>query len=310
MKLFNGLNPGINHGTGFRLIGRGIYRKKLKFRQTCFLVISIIILTAACRHKQTMNKSGAEKALLVFNSELLGTAFGIMHTEGWGVFSGLLKSDSIPVSGNIPISDSPPINLSPADNIFSAVFQKIPLNFNQEYVKNGKKVCAINYYYKINPDSSFYIRKVIFIKPCSLEMKCLCITDKLHHSGHINLVVSGRDTAGNFLEGRIRAHMITGNKGFLQADAMHADVKLFGLFFSADTDFSRMKPGSREMWSDFIRNCSIEVSDYSSGQYLGRLVLAEKDKGKNRDFLFVFSDGSREPASAYFSWLGRLALPF
>ena len=287
--------------------------KVLKCRQTCLLIILIILLITACNHKRGMNKSLAEKALRVFDSELLGTVAGIMQTDGWVVFSALLKSDSTPVSGSmpvsgsipesgrIPISDSVPTTLSLANSIFPAVFQKIPLNFNQDYFKNGKKVCAVNYYFKINPDSSFYIRKVIFIKPCSLEMKCLFTTDKLHHSQRIILIVSGRDTSGNFLEGRIRASIITGNKGFIQVKTLHAEVKLFDLFFFVDADFSRMKPGSRETWSDFIRNSKIEVSDYSSGQYIGRFEMAEKDKKKTRDLLFVFSDGSREPASACFS---------
>ena len=104
--------------------------------------------------------------------------------------------------------------------------------------------------------------------------------------------------------------MLTGNKGFLQADELQAEVKLFDLFFFIDADISRIKPGSRETWIDIISKCHIEVSDNSSGQYIGRLILAEKEKGKTRNFLFVFSDGSKEPASVYFSWLSRLVLPF
>ena len=265
-----------------------------------------MIFTPSCRHKQAMNKSRAEKALRVFDSELIGTAFGITQTDGWVVFTGLLKSGSMPVPGNNPISVSPPVNLLPANSILSTVFMKIPLNLNQEYFKNGKKVCVINSYFKINPDSSFYVRKMIFINPCSLEMKCLFMPDKLHHSGRISLVVSGKDTAGNFLEGHIRVSFLSGNEGFLRAGSLQAEVKLFDLFFSVDADFSLLKPGSRETWSDAFRYCRIEVSDYSSGQYIGHLEPAEKDKEKNSDIMFVFSDGSRIPASACFSSFSML----
>jgi len=258
-------------------------------------------MIAACGHRQAMNKSGAEKALRVFDSELLGTVVGIMQTEGWVVFSGLLTSDSIPDTGNIRISGKTPINLSLATGIFPAAFLKLPLNFNQEYFKNGKQVCAVNYYYKTNPDSSFYIKKAIFIKPCSLEIRCFYITDKKHHCGRINIVVSGRDSAGSFMEGRIRGRLLTGDKGIIQAEDLHAEIKLFDLFFSVNADFPRMKPNSHEIWTDYIRFCDIKVSDYLSGRYIGRFETPEKNNLQNNNLVFVFSDGSKEPASACFS---------
>jgi hypothetical protein len=115
------------------------------------------------------------------------------------------------------------------------------------------------------------------------------------------VVVYGRDTSANFLVCRIRGRLSTGNNGIIQAEALHADVKFFDLVYSADADFNRMKPGSHEMWKDVIHNCTIEVSDFTSGQYVGRLELAEKDKLKNREFLFVFPDGSSKHASSCFS---------
>lgn len=251
--------------------------KLLKCLQFSLLIISIILLISACTHQKKMNKSGAERALRVLDSELIGTVAGIMQTDGWEIFSGLLTSDSMR------------INESPVNNLFSSVLLKIPMNFNQEYFKNGKKVCAVNYYFKKNQDSSFYLRKLIFIKPLSLELQCFCTTNNLNHSGRITLVVSGRDTTGNFLQGRIRGRVITGSKGLLQAETLHADLKLFQLFFTVDADFSHLKPGNRQMWSDFLNNSSIEVTDYSSGWYIGRFELAEKDKEKKKEFIFHFS---------------------
>lgn len=269
-------------------------------------IFSIILITSACRQRQGMNKSRAEKALRVFDSELIGTAAGIMQTDGWDVFSGLLRSDNVPGSGNIPVWDSLPVDLSPAHSILPVVLRKIPINFNREYFKNGKKVCAVNSYFKTNPDSSFYIRMVIFIKPCSLEIKCLCIPDKLHGSKRINIIVSGQDTVENFLDGRMRLIVLTGEKGSLHAETLNADVKLFDLYFSVNADYSQMKHGSRDIWSDLIRKSIIEISDNTSGQYIGCLEFAEKDKKKDKEFLFVFSDGSREPVSAYFSFCSML----
>ncbi|MCX6282620.1 MAG: hypothetical protein NTW31_00040, partial [Bacteroidetes bacterium] len=162
----------------------------------CLQSLIVIILASACRHEQTMNKSHAEKALRIFDSELLGTAVGISQTDGWTVFLGLLRSDSIPFPGDRKISDSLPIALPIANSFFQSVFQKFPLNFNQDYFKNGKKVCSINSYFKTNTDSAFYIRKLIFIRPCNLEMKCLYIRGQWHHSGRIYLVISVWDTTG------------------------------------------------------------------------------------------------------------------
>jgi len=321
MKIINSTNSGAGPGPWFLSKVPGNYRVRLKFMQYCFLVIATLLIPEACRNKQVLNKSRAEKALRVFDNELAGKALEIMQKDGWDIFSGLLRSDSIPVagivplpgsspvSGNPPIPGSNPLDLSKKDNIFSSGILKIPLNLNQEYIKNGKTVCSVNFYYKVNPDSSFYVRKVLFIKPVSLEVKCFYKRDRLPRSGWMYLVISARDTSGNFLGGRIRVHMLTGNKGFLQAGQLHAEVSLFDLFFSADADFSPLKPGSQATWTDVINQCRIEVSDKSSSQYIGQLILEDKQKGKHRNFLFVFSDGSREPASAYFSWLSRLVSP-
>ena len=265
-----------------------------RYSQIFVLLIPVLLLTAACGHKQPMSKPLAERSLKVFDSELIGKAFGIMQTEGWNVFSDLLKSDSNPA------------DIPQPKRIFPGIFLDIPLDFNREYYKHGTKVCAVNYYSKTNPDSSFYIRKVIFIKPWSLEMQCFYTTDILHHRGRITLAIYGRDTAGNFLEGRIRGRVSIENKGVIRAEFLHADMKFFNLVFSADAGFNPSNGGSHEIWSDAIRNCTIQVSDLASGQYIGRFELAEKKKAKNRDFLFVFPDGSGKPASACFSWYSIL----
>lgn len=321
MKLMISMITGLVPGPGSPGNQSGIRRGRIKYLQFCFLLIATMLIPSACRDKHVLNKSRAEKALRIFDSELIGKAMGIMQTDSWDVFSGLLRSDSIPlagraaipgssfVSGFKPIPGVNPPDLSHTNNIFSSALLMIPINFNQEYVKNGEKVYSVNFYYKMNPDSTFYVRKVLFIKPISLEVKCFYTRDRLPRSGRMYLVISARDTSGNFLVGRIRAHILTGNQGFLQADKLHAEVSLFDLFFTADADFSPLKPISRETWTDAIKYCRIEVSDNSSGQYIGRLILEDKQKGKRRNFLFVFSDGSREPASAYFSWLNRLVSP-
>ncbi|MCX6282633.1 MAG: hypothetical protein NTW31_00105, partial [Bacteroidetes bacterium] len=90
-------------------------------------------------------------------------------------------------------------------------------------------------------------------------------------------------------------------KGDMQITAIHAEVKLFDLFFSGDADFSGLKPGTPEAWNNFINTSSIKVYDYSSSRYIGRFQFAEKDNEKKTDVLFVFADGSKAPASACFS---------
>jgi len=340
-NMISGQVPGTRSPGNFR----GISRWRIKYMQFCFLIIASMLIPASCRNKNVLNKSRAEKALRVFDSELIGKALGIMQTDGWDVFLGLLRPDSIPLAGRAllpgsshasgnqpipgtsPVSCKPPvprnshvsvkppvpgsnlIDLSYTDNIFSSALLVIPVNFNQEYVKKGEKVCSVNFYFKMNPDSSFYVRKVLFIKPISLEVKCFYTRGRLPRSGRIYLVISAWDTSVKFMGGRISAQILAVNKGFLQVDELHAEVSLFDLFFSADADFSPMKPGSRKTWTDAIKHCRTEVSDNSSGQYLGQLILEDKQKGKQGNFLFVFSDGSREPASAYFSWLSRLVSP-
>jgi len=225
----------------------------------------------------------------VFNSELLGTAVGIMQTEGWVVFSGLLTSDSLPV------------NILPANSMFTSVFQKIPLNFNKEYFKGGKKVCAINCYYKNNPDSSFYIRKLIYIRPCLLGIQCFYAPGKTDRTGHIYAIITGKDTTGTFLKGRLSVSVISRNKSCLLPQDLHAQITLFDLLFSIDADLSGMKCRNRDLWNDVMSKSNIEVFDNSSDRYMGRFELSGKDKEKKKDLFFVFSDGSQEPAAAYFS---------
>jgi hypothetical protein len=175
----------------------------VRYWQIFILLIPVIFLTSACGHKHSMSKPLAERSLKVFDSELIGKVFGIMQTDGWIAFSGLLKSDS---NANLPLPNC----------IFPCIFLNFPLNFNKEYYKHGIKVCAGNSYSKTNPDSSTYIKDVIFIKPCSFKMRCLFATDRLHHSGRITLIIYGRDTSGNFLESLIRGRILIENNGLIQ----------------------------------------------------------------------------------------------
>jgi len=147
---------------------------------------------------------------------------------------------------------------------------------------------------------------VLYISPCTLEIKCFCSPGKLNHTGHMILSVTGRDSTGNILEGRIRTCILTGDKGLLQASHIQAEIKLFDLFFSTDSDLDNMKAGSKNMWMDIIHDGSIKVSEYSSGRYIGRLEFSGKDKQRKSDLLFVFADGSGEPASTYFTWYSML----
>ncbi|MEI7491004.1 MAG: hypothetical protein WCK92_06390 [Bacteroidota bacterium] len=273
---------------------------KAKPLLSCSIGVSVILLVSACGHKEVMNKSQAEKALRVFDSELLGTAAGISQTDGWAVFMGLLRSDSLPFEGDGTISDRLPHDLPFANSFIQSVLNKFPLNFRQDYFKNGKKICSVNSYFKPKPDSSFYIRNLIFIKPCCLEMRCLYTKGQLHHTYRLNLVFSIRDTTGTFLDGRIRADILRPDKGFMQITTMHAEVKFFDLFFSGNGDFSGLKPGTNDSYH-FISAGNLKVYDYASSRYIGRLEYAGKDNKKKADLIFVFSDGSIKPASACFS---------
>ena len=268
---------------------------------SCLITISVILLVSACGHKGTMNKSQSEKALKVFDSELLGTVAGISQTEGWAVFLGLLRSDSTPPEGDSAISDHLPPGLPVANSFIQSVLNRFPLNFEQDYFKNGIKVCSVSSYFRQKPDSSFYIRKLIFIKPCYLDIRCLYSKGQLHHTYRINFIFSIRDTTGTFLDGTIRAGISRPDKGFMQITTVHAEVKFFDLVFSGNGDFSGLKPGTREAWDHFMRTRNIKVYDYASSRYIGRFEYAGQDNDKKADLIFVFSDGSSEPASACFS---------
>lgn len=258
------------------------------------LFVTILLLTISCRQKPVMDKARAEKAIRVCDSEVVGTVAGITQTDGWQVFSGLLKSDS-----NL-------VNLTSADSILSSVFLKIPFDFNREFSKNGQKVCAVRHYYKMNQDSSFYLYKEIFIRPLTIGMNCLYTPSKLHKTGRLNLIISTTDSTGKFMEARIRVLIKTQSKGEMNIDAIQAEIKLFDLVFSINSDFSRLNSGSRKTWSDYLQNQHIEVSDYSSREYIGCFESEEKDSTKRTEFFFIFADGSKEPAAKHFSSLGLL----
>ncbi|MCX6282190.1 MAG: hypothetical protein NTU51_09520 [Bacteroidetes bacterium] len=281
--------------------------KPAKHLEPVFLIFVFILFNTACIHRQSMNKSKAEKALKVFDSELIGTLAGLSQTDGWEALSALLKSDSITNAGDRISSDSLPVAFPGTNNIITSVFLKIPLNFRQEFFKNGKTVCTVNSYFRSNPDSSFYIRRLIYINPCSFEIKCFCIPDKGSHTLRMTLLVTGRDTAGFFLYGRMMVSFVTRQKKSFHTNTLQAGITLFELKFSMDADFSQMKPGSQETWGDLIRLENIKVRDKTSGQYIGRFEWPEKDNLKNDDLLFVFADGSKEPASACFSFYSMLS---
>jgi len=263
----------------------------------CILLLPLVLAIVSCRHKPEMDKEAAEKALKVFDSEVVGTIAGITQTDGWEAFSGLLKSDSKAVDS------------SSADNFISSVFLQMPFNFNKELTKDGQKVCVVQYYYKLNPDSSFYLRKAIYIKPLSLEIQCLYTPGKAEDTGHLILFISGRDTAWQILQARIRARIRTADKGKFEIEAIGAEVRFFDLSFSVNDGFIQMKAGSRKTWSDYFLNQSIEVSDYRSGHYIGRFESEKNERMKSNEIVFIFADGSKKPVSACFSFTGMLKSP-
>ena len=255
----------------------------------CILLLSLVLVFASCRQRPAMDKEAAEKALKVFDSEVVGTIAGITQTDGWEAFSGLLKSDGKAV------------DTSSADNFISSVFLMLPFNFNKELTKDGQKICVVQYYYKLNPDSSFYLRKAIYIKPLSLGMQCLYIPGNPEQTGHLILFISGRDTAGQIMEARIRARISNPDKGKVEIEAIRAEVRIFDLSFSVNAGFIHMKAGNRKTWSDYFLNQSIEVSDYRSGRYIGRFESGKNERMKSNELFFIFADGSKKPASVCFS---------
>ena len=158
----------------------------------------------------------------------------------------------------------------------------------------------------MNLDSSFYLYRKIFIKPLTIGMKCLYMPGKLHKTGRLNLIISTTGTTGKFMEARIRVLINTRSKGELNIDDLQAEIKLFDLHFSINSDFFRLKPESRKTWIDYLQNQHLEVSDYSSREYIGCFEVGEKYSTKSKEPFFIFADGSKKRVSACFSFYSLL----